>query len=103
MKKRVLFATCLIVLAAFCAISFNKNSVNAIVKSNVEALVGGEEEYSNGEFEWKTYTVYKPGDGSYFPDGFINYDVLFGENFCDELDYYSSPIGTCIALHWLDD
>jgi len=42
MKKKLIFATCLSLLALLCVISYHNESANLLFESNVEALVSGD-------------------------------------------------------------
>lgn len=94
---------CFGAMATFCAISLKNNSANAIIKSNVEALV----QDVDGEYwwGWDYFDVYVPGGDTYERNVFTSYTTFpdFPEYFCGEEGKHGRTwVAECLALHWID-
>lgn len=86
MKKKLLFATCLSLMAILCVISYNKESANLLFESNVEALVSGDN--FSGDIVDRSW--YERGDTEEDPQIYISVDTWSsGARWCAETGDYN--------------
>ena len=83
MKKKLLVATSLCLIAILCAFGYNNNSANLLFDSNVEALVSGDN-YSNDILE---RVHYEPGTTPEDPQIYISVDFGY---WCAETGPYNA-------------
>lgn len=102
MKKKIVLTSCLSLMVAFFAMSFKNNSVNSLVKSNVDALVqiiwDGDDRYPEGQIvvlDLYNYGWFGPADQV------AHYDNMGGMLWCGENDQHNQyPFATCYAIVW---
>lgn len=96
MKKKVVIATCLGMMVALFALSSNNDVISNLAKSNVEALVGGD----NGYPEGKTVVLDIYQTANYGPaDKVVDWDIMGDMTWCGEDGQHTSTkIGTCWAI-----
>lgn len=95
MKKKFVVASLCAMVALF-GVSVKNNSVNAIVKSNVEALVSGEN--NNDEANIVTLDIYEKGYVG-AADKVTEWDIMGNQTWCGDYGQHTqSIIGSCVAI-----
>lgn len=96
MKKKIVIAACLSMMVAFFAMSSNNNVISNLAKSNVEALVAGD----NGYPEGKTVVLDIYDTANYGPaDKVVDWDVMGNMTWCGEDGQHTqTKIGSCYAI-----